>query len=51
MTSSTPTIRSLEATLDVLEGFLAPGGDFRGVTELSRLTGMQKNRVWRQESI
>jgi DNA-binding IclR family transcriptional regulator len=47
MTSSTPTIRSLEATLDVLEGFLAPGGDFRGVTELSRLTGMQKNRVWR----
>jgi DNA-binding IclR family transcriptional regulator len=47
MTSSTPTIRSLEATLDVLEGFLAPGGDFRGVTELSRMTGIQKNRVWR----
>ena len=47
MTSSTPTIRSLEATLDVLEGFLAPGGDYRGVTELSRMTGMQKNRVWR----
>jgi IclR family acetate operon transcriptional repressor len=47
MTNSTPTIRSLEATLDVLEGFLAPGGDFRGVTELSRMTGMQKNRVWR----
>ena len=47
MTNSTPTIRSLEATLDVLEGFLAPGGDYRGVTELSRMTGMQKNRVWR----
>jgi IclR family KDG regulon transcriptional repressor len=47
MANSTPTIRSLEAALDVVEGFLAPGGDFRGVTELSRMTDMQKNRVWR----
>ena len=47
MSSTAPTIRSLEAALDVVEGFLAPGGDFRGVTELSRMTGMQKNRVWR----
>ena len=47
MSSRAPTIRSLEAALDVVEEFLSPGGDFRGVTELSRLTGMQKNRVWR----
>jgi IclR family acetate operon transcriptional repressor len=47
MAGSTPIIRSLEATLDVLEGFLTPGADFRGVSELSRMTGMQKNRVWR----
>lgn len=47
MSSSAATIRSLDAALDLLEGFLGPGSDFRGVTELSRLTGMQKNRVWR----
>lgn len=40
-------IRSLEATLDVLEAFVDAAGRPLGVTEISRLTGHNKNRVFR----
>jgi DNA-binding IclR family transcriptional regulator len=41
------TIQSLEAALDVIESFLAGDAGSRGVTEISRQTGLNKSRVFR----
>ena len=41
------SIGSLEATLDVLETFLNTDRQSRGVTEISRITGLHKARVFR----
>lgn len=41
------TIRSVEAAIDVLESFLKPHGQSRGVTEAARITGHNKNKVFR----
>lgn len=41
------SIGSLEATLDVLEAFLNTDRRSRGVTEISRITGLHKARVFR----
>ena len=40
-------IQSIDAALDVVESFLTSESGLRGVTEIARLTGMEKNRVWR----
>jgi DNA-binding IclR family transcriptional regulator len=41
------SISSLEAALDVAESFLSPNGSVRGVSEISRQTGLHKTRVFR----
>ena len=41
------SIRSVEAAIDVLESFLKPGGQSRGVTETARITGHNKNKAFR----
>jgi DNA-binding IclR family transcriptional regulator len=40
-------IHSLDAALDVIESFLTGKGGARGVTEISRATGLNKSRVFR----
>jgi len=47
MTESRYSIGSLEAALDVLETFLNGRRHPRGVTEISRITGLNKTRVFR----
>jgi len=41
------SIRSLDAAIDVLESFLKPDGQSRGVAETARITGHNKNKVFR----
>lgn len=41
------SISALEAALDVAESFLSPNGSVRGVSEISRQTGLHKTRVFR----
>jgi DNA-binding IclR family transcriptional regulator len=47
MSENKYSIGSLEATLDVLEAFLNTDRRSRGVTEISRITGLHKARVFR----
>jgi DNA-binding IclR family transcriptional regulator len=47
MAQSEYSISALEAALDVAESFLTPNGTIRGVSEISRQTGLHKNRVFR----
>ncbi len=47
MSESRYTIQSLDAALDVIESFLVGNGGPRGVTEISRETGLNKSRVFR----
>lgn len=47
MSGSRYAIQSLEAALDVIESFLTGNGGARGVTEISRATGLNKSRVFR----
>jgi IclR family KDG regulon transcriptional repressor len=41
------TMKSLDAAIDVLETFLQSEADSRGITEISRITGLSPNRVFR----
>ena len=47
MAQSEYSISALEAAFDVAESFLTPNGTIRGVSEISRQTGLHKNRVFR----
>lgn len=47
MSENEYTISALEAALDVAESFLTPNGSVRGVSEISRQTGLHKTRVFR----
>ncbi len=47
MTKTDYSMKSLEATFDVIESFIAPHVQSRSVSEISRMTGLNRNRVFR----